>query len=186
MAAFDGYTDATASQRKILRDVFTPGDAWFRTGDLMWRDASGFFYFVDRTGDTFRWKGENVSTAQVADVVNSCRGVKQAVVYGVPAAQADGKLGMAALVVDADFSWLTFRDHLAANLPEFAHPLVVRLCTTLPMTGTFKPMTAQLAAEGFDPDRTTDSLYVSDRTCNSFVPLDRTRYGAIVRGDMRV
>ena len=186
MAAFDGYTDAAASQRKILRDVFTPGDAWFRTGDLMRRDASGFFYFVDRTGDTFRWKGENVSTAQVADVVNSCRGVKQAVVYGVPAAQADGKLGMAALVVDADFSWLTFRDHLAANLPEFAHPLVVRLCTTLPMTGTFKPMTAQLAAEGFDPDRTTDSLYVSDRTCNSFVPLDRTRYGAIVRGDMRV
>ena len=186
MSAFDGYSDMIASRQKVLQNVFTPGDAWFRTGDLMHRDASGFFYFVDRAGDTFRWKGENVSTAQVADVAGNCPGVKQAVVFGISVAHADGKAGMAALVVTSDFSLTQLWDHLAANLPEYARPLVLRLCASLPMTGTFKPITAQLAGEGYDPTRISDSLYFNDRICGAFVPLDRVRYAAIIRGDIRV
>lgn len=186
MSAFDGYTDPIASRQKVLRDVFAPGDAWFRTGDLMRRDSSGFFYFVDRAGDTFRWKGENVSAAQVADVASGCPGVKQAVVYGISVAHADGKAGMAALLVGPDFNLSQFSDHLAADLPEYARPLVLRICASLPMTGTFKPITAQLAAEGYDPDRIADALYFSDSRRNAYVPLDRARYAAILRGDIRV
>lgn len=186
MTAFDGYSDVTASQKKLLRDVFAPGDTWFRTGDLMRRDPSGFFYFVDRAGDTFRWKGENVSTAQVAEVIGGCAGVRHAVVYGISVPNTDGKAGMAALVVHPNFSLSQLWNHIAANLPEFARPLVVRLCNSLPMTGTFKPITAQLADEGYDPDRVDDTLYISDRAYDAFVPLDRVRYEAIRRGDTKL
>ena len=100
-ARFEGYTNAQDSRKKILRDVFEPGDAWFRTGDLMRRDARGFFYFVDRIGDTFRWKGENVATSEVAEAMTEFPGVREANVYGVAVPNTDGRAGMAALVVDA-------------------------------------------------------------------------------------
>jgi fatty-acyl-CoA synthase len=185
MSAFDGYTDVTASQTKVLRDVFAPGDAWFRTGDLMRRDSSGFFYFVDRAGDTFRWKGENVSTAQVAEVISSCPGVKQAVVYGISIPDTDGKAGMAAVVVSRDFSLRQLWEHTTANLPEFARPLIIRLCTSLPITGTFKPIAAQLAADGYDPGKIDDALYITDPGFGGFVHLTPARYGTIVRGEIR-
>ena len=90
-------------EKKILRDVFKKGDAWFRTGDLMRRDEHGYFYFVDRIGDTFRWKGENVATSEVAEALAAVPGIKEVNVYGVDVPGADGRAGMAALVVDGDF-----------------------------------------------------------------------------------
>ena len=80
---YDGYTDRAASERKLVRDAFARGDAWFRTGDLLRQDADGYYYFVDRIGDTFRWKGENVATQEVADVLGGAAGVTEANVYGV-------------------------------------------------------------------------------------------------------
>src|SRR5579864_3889845 len=80
---FEGYTDVQASERKLMRDVFAAGDTWFRTGDLMRQDAQGYFYFIERIGDTFRWKGETVSTSEVASVLAVCAGIVEAVVYGV-------------------------------------------------------------------------------------------------------
>ncbi|HEX4387796.1 MAG TPA: AMP-binding protein, partial [Steroidobacteraceae bacterium] len=100
---FEGYTDAAATGGKVLHDVFAPGDTWYRTGDLMRQDERGFYYFVDRLGDTFRWKGENVATAEVSAVLASCAGVSDAAVYGVPVPGSDGRAGMAAVVVGADF-----------------------------------------------------------------------------------
>ena len=97
---FEGYTEREATEKKILRDVFAPGDAWMRTGDLMRRDREGFYYFVDRLGDTFRWKGENVATSEVAAALLAAPGVREALVYGVAVPHSDGKAGMAALVVD--------------------------------------------------------------------------------------
>src|SRR5207302_450613 len=117
---FDGYTDRAASEKKILRDVFKPGDAWFRTGDLMRKDAQGYFYFVDRIGDTFRWKGENVSTSEVAEAIARCPGVLDATVFGVEIPGTDGRAGMAALVVDAGFDLAALHRHLEASLPGYA------------------------------------------------------------------
>ena len=101
--SFEGYTNRGETDRKILRDVLAPGDAWMRTGDLMRRDAQGFYYFVDRIGDTFRWKGENVATTEVAAALGACDGVTEANVYGVTVPGADGRAGMAAITVTAGF-----------------------------------------------------------------------------------
>src|SRR5208283_76552 len=142
---FDGYTDAEATTRKVLENVFTPGDCWFRTGDLMRKDQAGYYYFIDRLGDTFRWKGENVSTTEVAAVVSACRGVTEAVVYGVAVPGMEGRAGMAAITTDETFCFEALRMHLIANLPDYARPLFVRLCSDIPTTGTFKLAKGSLA-----------------------------------------
>src|SRR6185295_13257959 len=123
---YDGYTKKEDSEKKVLRDAFAKGDAWFRTGDLMRRDRHGYFYFVDRTGDTFRWKGENVSTSEVAEALSVFPGIKEANVYGVEVPGGEGKAGMAALVVDKNFDIDTLAKHLEANLPFYARPVFLR------------------------------------------------------------
>src|SRR5207302_8978591 len=110
---FEGYTSQEATEKKILRDAFEPGDAWFRTGDLMRKDEQGYFYFVDRIGDTFRWKGENVSTTEVTQMIAACPGVIDAVVYGVTVPGTEGRAGMAAVVVSSTFDLIAFRQGLA-------------------------------------------------------------------------
>ncbi len=163
-ARFEGYADKEASERKILRDLFAPGDAWYRTGDLMRQDERGFFYFVDRLGDTFRWKGENVSTAEVASAIASCPGIVSTVVYGVPVPGTEGRAGMAALVIADGFDLTAFRRHLADRLPDYARPVFLRISPELDMTPTFRPKAHDLARAGYDPAAISDSLYVDDRT----------------------
>src|SRR5262245_12560422 len=121
---YDGYTDREATDRKLVRDAFAPGDTWFRTGDLLRRDADGYYYFVDRIGDTFRWKGENVATREVADVLNGAPGVTETNVYGVAVPGTDGRAGMAALVLaeGATFDGAAFYAHAARHLPPYALP----------------------------------------------------------------
>ena len=123
----EGYTDPEASERRILRGVFEAGDAWARSGDLMRKDEQGFFYFVDRLGDTFRWKGENVSTVEVAEAICGFPGVRQANVYGVAIPGTEGRAGMAALVTEPEIDLAALRAHLASRLPHYARPLQ-RLC----------------------------------------------------------
>src|SRR5262249_34931680 len=120
---FEGYTSRQDTERKILHDVVEAGDAWFRTGDLMRRDAKGFFYFVDRIGDTFRRKGENVSSSEVAEVLTGFPGIAEATVYGVAVPETDGRAGMAALVCDEILDLPALRRHLAERLPAYARPL---------------------------------------------------------------
>ena len=170
----------------MLRNVFAPGDAWLRTGDLMRLDARGFFYFVDRIGDTFRWKGENVATGEVAQVLAACPGVAAAVVYGVAAPGADGRAGMAALVTGEGFDLAALRAKLVAALPAYARPVFLRLAADLAVTETFKQKTAGLAAEGFDPLRLTDPVYVDDARAGAYVRLDAARYAAIAAGTARL
>ncbi len=182
---FEGYTDKGASDRKLLRKVFADDDAWFRTGDLMRRDADGFFYFVDRVGDTFRWKGENVSTTEVAETIAKFTGVLEAVVYGVVVAAADGCAGMAAIAVRDDFDLAAFHGHLAQQLPGYAQPLFLRLLAGIETTSTFKFRKQQLASEGYDPGCIADPLYVNDRSANGFVKLDDLFYRHIQSGEWR-
>jgi fatty-acyl-CoA synthase len=183
---FEGYADAEASERKVLRDVFKEGDAWYRTGDLMRRDERGFFYFVDRVGETYRWKGENVSTAEVLTALTAARGVLEGVVYGVAVPGADGRAGMAALVVNAEFDLADFRRTVAQRLPTYARPLFVRLTSSLEATGTFKPRKQDLVAAGFDPERISDPLFFDDARSQCYVALDATLFKNIAAGTIRL
>ena len=181
-ARFEGYADSDATRAKVLRDVFAPGDAWYRTGDLMTRDEEGFFYFHDRIGDTFRWKGENVSTTEVASALESCRGVTGVAVYGVSVPHAEGRAGMAALVVNGDFDLATFRQQASALLPIYARPLFLRIVAALDLTGTFKVTVKELLAQGYDPDRVADPLYFDSVRDGRYERLDAPQYQRIIQG----
>lgn len=181
-ARFEGYADSDATRAKVLRDVFASGDAWYRTGDLMTRDEEGFFYFLDRIGDTFRWKGENVSTTEVASALESCRGVTGVAVYGVSVPHAEGRAGMAALVVDGDFDLAVFRQEASALLPIYARPLFLRIVAALDLTGTFKVTVKELVGQGYDPARVRDPLYFDSAAEGCFVRLDAPLHQRIIQG----
>jgi fatty-acyl-CoA synthase len=183
---FEGYTDADASEKKIIRDVFERGDAWYRTGDLMRRDVSGFFYFVDRVGDTFRWKGENVATSEVAAAIMAFPGIVEAAVYGVGVPGAEGTAGMAAIVVDGALDLVAFWKHLACRLPAYARPLFLRIRDRLDVTATFKQKKSDLVRDGFDPVATRDVIYFADPAQKRFVRVDRPLFGRIRSGAIRL
>jgi fatty-acyl-CoA synthase len=176
---FEGYTTDDDTQRKILRGVFAEGDTWVRTGDLMRLDEKGFFYFVDRVGDTFRWKGENVSTLEVSEAITACPGVIEANVYGVAVPGTEGKAGMAVLVTDSEFDLAGLRRHLAERLPDYARPLFLRISGALEVTETFKQKKHNLASQGFDPAIVTDPLFFDDRQSEAYVPLDEALHAEI-------
>jgi fatty-acyl-CoA synthase len=185
---YDGYVDPEATERKLVRNAFRAGDAWFRTGDLLYRDREGWYYFVDRIGDTFRWKGENVSTQEVGEILNGAPGVNETSVYGVTVPHADGRAGMAAVVVrsGAVFDATAFYAHAAANLPRYARPVFVRLVPRIEVTGTLKQRKVTLQAEGFDPARIAEPLYLCDEETRTYVPLTSERYGEIESGERRL
>jgi fatty-acyl-CoA synthase len=183
---FEGYTNAAETEKKVLRDVFARGDAWFRTGDLMRLDARGFFHFVDRIGDTFRWKGENVATSEVNEAVRDFPGVVDATTYGVAIPGADGRAGMSAIVVDEAFDLDGFADHLAARLPSYARPVFLRISRELAATETFKQKKSELARDGFDPAGIADPLFVANEGSSAYVALDGDMYAAISAGSIRL
>ncbi|HEX7776218.1 MAG TPA: long-chain-acyl-CoA synthetase [Parvibaculum sp.] len=178
---FDGYAKKEETEKKILRDVFEKGDQWFRTGDLLKQDRLGYFYFVDRIGDTFRWKGENVSTAEVSEAISVFPGVKEANVYGVSIPGTDGRAGMASIVAEGlDLDKL--RKHIDKELPEYARPLFVRLAPEMETTGTFKQRKVELVKEGIDLSQIADPIYFNSPTEKKFVPLDRDLHDRICSG----
>eukprot|EP00759_Apiculatamorpha_spiralis_P022144 PhF_6_TR26442/c0_g1_i1/m.38295/K08745/SLC27A1_4, FATP1, FATP4; solute carrier family 27 (fatty acid transporter), member 1/4 len=156
---FEGYLDSKATEKKLVRDLFKSGDMYFRSGDLLRMDERGFVYFVDRVGDTFRWKGENVSTMQVAHPCAKITNVEEANVYGVEIPGADGRAGMAALTLKEGTTidpMEAFRV-LTAELPTFAVPIFLRIMPKMDITGTFKHKKTDLQKEGFD---VKDPVYV--------------------------
>jgi fatty-acyl-CoA synthase len=183
---FEGYTTKTDSDKKMLRNVFRKGDVWFRTGDLMRRDTHGYFYFVDRIGDTFRWKGENVSTGEVGEVLAAARGIREANVYGVSVPGAEGRAGMAALVVDGDFNLDALPAWLKMRLAPYARPVFLRLSPQIDVTGTFKQRKVDLVREGFDPAAIADPLYVFDADSGRYERLTAERHAGILAGHIRL
>jgi acyl-CoA synthetase (AMP-forming)/AMP-acid ligase II len=169
---YQGYfNNPSATNSKVLRDVFKHGDAWFRSGDLARHDTEGRLFFVDRIGDTFRWKGENVSTNEVAEAMASHRAVEEVNVYGVSLPHHDGRAGCAALVLKDSFSFLrsasekgkeqdmakeeVMRDlarHITTQLPRFAVPLFLRVTRGMERTGTNKQQKHGLRVQGVDPE----------------------------------
>jgi fatty-acyl-CoA synthase len=183
---FEGYAEKAATERKILRNAFEKGDAWFRTGDIMRKDARGYFYFVDRVGDTFRWKGENVATSEVSEAITSFPGIKDANVYGVPVAGHEGRAGMAALVADQGIDMKALRAHLAKELPDYARPRFIRLTSEIDVTGTFKQKKVDLVREGFDPSAIRDAIYYDDPQQQTFLPLDQAQFQRLMSGTVRL
>jgi fatty-acyl-CoA synthase len=185
---FEGYTSKEATDKKVLHDVLARGDSWFRSGDLLRQDAEGFFYFVDRIGDTYRWKGENVSTQEVAEALAAYPGLELVNVYGVAVPGQDGRAGMAALLLSAGgtFAGARFFEHVDRTLPRYAAPLFVRLLPEMELTGTFKLRKVTLQEEGFDPARVADPLFFRDDEARSYVPLDGALAAAIGSGARKV
>jgi citronellyl-CoA synthetase len=184
-APFVGYTDENATESKILRDVFEKGDAWFDTGDLM-RDI-GFKHaqFVDRLGDTFRWKGENVSTTEVEAVINSFDQVSGSSVFGAAIPGADGRAGMAAIVSDRKIEKFDLQGLAAViqkGLPAYAWPIFIRFKSELEVTHTFKLKKSVLKKEAFSLPEIEDPLFVRLPGETEYTPVTETVYKKIMDG----
>ena len=185
-APFDGYTDRKASEAKLLRDVFKKGDCWFNTGDLVRDQGWRHIQFVDRVGDTFRWKGENVATTEVEAALNRFAGVEQAVAYGVAVPGADGRAGMASLSYGGEgLDGAALAGHLRALLPAYAVPLFLRLRAEQETTATFKYRKVELKREGFDPARIGEPLYVLLDAPRGYEPLTPEIFERIAQGELR-
>ncbi len=181
---FDGYTDEAAGEARLMRDVFVKGDVWFNSGDLLKKVGWGHAVFVDRVGDTFRWKGENVSTTEVEAALTTATGVEDCTVYGVTVEGADGRAGMAALVGEVDMK--TLAAHLTAALPRYAVPVFVRVRDELERTGTFKHRKGDLRKAGFDPGSVDDALFVLLGGADHYVPLTPEVFESIQAGRVRI
>ncbi len=184
---YDGYADPEATAGKVIRNAFKPGDAYFRTGDILRRDRDGYFYFVDRIGDTFRWKGENVATQEVAEILNGAPGITETNVYGVEVPGAEGRAGMAAVVLSdgSAFDGGSFYAH-AEQLPAYARPLFVRIMATMDVTGTLKQRKVDLQLQGYDVGLVSDPIYFRDDTARSYVPLTADLLRRLWSGAVRV
>jgi len=190
--AFEGYTSNEATEQKILRNAFKEGDAWFNTGDLMKTIDVGFsmalphYQFVDRVGDTFRWKSENVSTNEVGEIINSHPQVAFCNIYGVEVPKADGRAGMAALILAEGVSELnlkSFSEHVNRELPGYARPVFLRIQPEMDTTGTFKMVKGDLRKQGYDPDQVEDALYVMKPGASVYEPLGADFAAKIKAGD---
>lgn len=169
---FEGYTSSTATESKILRDVFQDGDAWWSSGDLLRYDEDGYCYFVDRIGDTFRWKSENVSTQEVASELSDFQGLELVNVYGVKVPDHEGRAGMASLVMQPGhpFDPKAFFELVSERLPHYARPVFVRVAKQADMTSTFKHRKVDLQREGYDPQRFEDPLFIKDDSNHTYAP----------------
>ena len=190
-AIYNGYTDAQASEKKIIRDVVEDGDRWFDTGDLLKTMDVGFalgrqhYQFVDRVGDTFRWKSENVSTNEVAEILNAYDQVNMANVYGVKVPKSEGRAGMVAFncALD-DFNWDDFSSFVSNKLPTYAQPIFVRIIEELETTGTFKLKKNDLREEAYHLDKVKgNQIFIKKPGQNSYTPLDRDYYEIIESGE---
>ena len=191
-AAFEGYTDRAATEKKILRDVLEPGDAWFNTGDLLREVDVGFslgyahYQFVDRTGDTFRWKSENVSTNEVSDILCAFRAIEFCNVYGVQVPGADGRAGMAAVTLREgveSLDWDAFAAHVRKELPPFARPVFVRVRPAMALTGTYKMLKGDLKREQYDIAAVDDPIHVMKPGAGNYEPLDAAYLETINSGE---
>ncbi|MBI1186740.1 MAG: long-chain-acyl-CoA synthetase [Alphaproteobacteria bacterium] len=184
---YEGYAgDKSQTEKKILRNVFEKGDAWFRTGDLLRKDKDGYFYFIDRIGDTFRWKGENVSTNEVGDVLAQFPGIVEANVYGVHIPGHDGRAGMAALTVSKDVDLRALRDYVVRELPTYARPIFLRMQPEITTTGTFKYRKVDLVRDGFDLARVSDPVYFDDPQSHAYVALTPEMSARIAAGEIKL
>ncbi|KAG0249951.1 hypothetical protein BG011_008787 [Mortierella polycephala] len=175
--SFRGYHEnESASNKKVAKNVFKAGDQYFRTGDILRQDSDGYFYFGDRVGDTFRWKSENVSTAEVSEVLSSYPDCIEVNVYGVQIPGHDGRAGMAAIVSKSTMDWDKFATYALKNLPRYSVPIFIRKVPEMEITGTFKQRKVELVNEGMDPSQVSDEmLWLDGHSYRSFKAAEHQR-----------
>jgi fatty-acyl-CoA synthase len=182
LMTFDGYVDASATRKKVRSRVFAAGDQFFDTGDLVTLHEGGWLSFADRLGDTFRWKGENVSTSEVEALIQKAEGISDVSVFGVEIPGCEGRACMCALRIDGETDLQALSRHFGRELATYQRPIFVRvLSAPLRTTSTFKQQTASYRDEGFNPADLEDDVYVSQ--VGQFVPCDEARYAAIMSGE---
>lgn len=171
---FSGYYgNKAATQKRFITDVFKKGDLWFRSGDMMRQDPDGCVYFVDRLGDTFRWHSENVSTNEVGDILGQFPQIIESTVYGVQVPHADGRAGMAAVVLvngvtESQFQLEEVAQHLISRLPRYAVPIFLRVVEALDYTETNKIKKGKLREEGIDVLRIEGNLKSEGRNGTTY------------------
>ena len=183
---FEGYTDKEATEKKILKDVFEKGDQWFSSGDLLKRDNDGYYYFVDRFGDTFSWKYDNVAKSEVSEAISTFAGVKEANVYGVLVPGEDGRAGMASIVPGEEFSINGLYEHLSQHLPKYSIPVFIRISKEIEVTGTFKYKKTDLVKDGFDPSVVKDQMYYASTSENDYIDLDANVFKKISDHELKL
>lgn len=187
---FDGYKNKDATNDKILCDLREPGDRWFNTGDLVRKIDVGFamglphYQFVDRVGDTFRWRAENVSTNEVGEIINACEQVEISNIYGVDICGAEGKAGMAAITLKPghQFDEAAFTAYVDRELPAFARPVFVRIQQQQDTTGTFKLFKGKLKQQAYHLDQVEDPIYVRQPKSNQYQLLEAKFYKKLISG----
>ncbi|KAM4733315.1 long-chain fatty acid transport protein 2 [Anableps anableps] len=186
---FVGYAgNKQQTEKKRLWDVLEKGDLFFNTGDLFRIDHENFMYFQDRVGDTFRWKGENVATSEVADILTVAPCILEANVYGVKVEGHEGRIGMAAITLKEEetFDPADVYKQVVSYLPTYARPKFLRIQSSLEMTGTFKMKKVKLVEEGFSPALIKDPLYFLDPDQRTYVPLTEEIYSMIASGKIKL
>ncbi|KAF5290914.1 hypothetical protein FQR65_LT11496 [Abscondita terminalis] len=187
LTTFQGYTDEKQSQKKIIKDVIEFGDTYFNSGDILECDEFGYIYFKDRIGDTFRWKGENVSTFEVESVLSKLTANVVTIVFGVEVPGTEGRAGMAVLGVDEkEINLDNLATNLLENLPKYAVPVFIRFTKNLLLTSTYKIIKMSYKAQGYDLDEVTDPIYILDPSFNKYVPLTRELYEDIAQCRLRI
>ena len=183
IATFEGYLDKQASNKKIMSDVFKKDDLWFNSGDLLIRHENNWLSFADRVGDTYRWKSENVSTMEVAAIVNKYDQVLDSNVYGVEVKSAEGRAGMALLSVTDEFNFNEFSEHITKNLNAFQLPYFLRITEKMKTTGTFKHQKEDLKKQGFDPELIEDKVFFYQK--GDYIEMNSDLYERIQSGEER-
>ncbi|XP_003747907.1 long-chain fatty acid transport protein 4 [Galendromus occidentalis] len=184
---FDGYTDTESTEKKIYRDVVRKGDRCFASGDILLYDDDGHLFFKDRTGDTYRWKGENVSTAEVEGVVSKYANHFDCVVIGVEIPNCEGKAGMATIIdQDQGVDLQELLKKISNELPSYALPLFIRLTKHIETTGTYKLQKTKLVKEGYDIKSVSDPIFFLDMKSMKYVRLTPELYEKIQSGQVRL
>ncbi|VDN89228.1 unnamed protein product [Brugia pahangi] len=177
LLSFEGYLDEKDTGKKIIRNVLRKGDAVFTSGDIIYWDNLGYLYFKDRKGDTYRWKGENVSTTEVEGILQLLKCVADVAVYGVEIPSKEGRAGMAAVVIAGDEflkdAICKITEHLKNSLPSYAIPIFLRFCKDFERTGTYKLKKMSLRKEGYDLSRFNDDIFIWDSSIKSYKTFDK-------------
>jgi acyl-CoA synthetase (AMP-forming)/AMP-acid ligase II len=185
---FKKYSDKEKTKQKIIRDVFEKGDAYFITGDLLQLHEDMWMSFADRFGDTFRWKGENVSTQEVENILNTHESILMSTVYGVEIPKHEGKAGMAAIKFDQAFGFNSeeISGFVLNVLPKYSIPIFIRTRQHLEVTGSNKIRKTNLRKEGYNINEIKDPIYFWNALEKKYIPFDKFKYQEILEGKIKI